>query len=108
METLSVYDCKFVYFKGQDNSMAKTLSRYPTSYTPDDHNAQNHAIHPHTNPIDNSFTILNRNTPIPTPLTSIAALTDVNPHLTKIEFSIDDDTVKNFVMATFRIFGALN
>jgi hypothetical protein len=27
METLSIYDCKFVYVKGQDNTMADALSR---------------------------------------------------------------------------------
>src|ERR1700678_2712126 len=31
--------------------------------------------------------------PTPTPLTSIAALTETNPQRTKIEFAIDDDTV---------------
>lgn len=29
MEELSIYDCQFVYIKGEDNTMADVLSRYP-------------------------------------------------------------------------------
>jgi len=29
MEELAIYDCKFVYVKGEDNTVADSLSRYP-------------------------------------------------------------------------------
>ncbi len=29
MEELAIYNCKFVYVKGEDNTVADTLSRYP-------------------------------------------------------------------------------
>ena len=29
MEELAIYDCKFVYIKGENNTVADSLSRYP-------------------------------------------------------------------------------
>ena len=93
MEELSIYDCKFVYVKGEDNTMADALSRYPTSHTSSDLIAQNNAQHPHIGFKKDNIFLLHRSTTIPTPFTAIAALTDINPQKTKLEFSIDDDTI---------------
>src|ERR1700678_115308 len=93
MEDLSVYDCKFVYVKGEDNTMADTLSRYPSTHTTCNIIAQHNAQHPHIGFNKNAIVVLDRAPPTPTPLTSIAALAKTNPQKTKIEFSIDDDTV---------------
>jgi RNase H-like domain found in reverse transcriptase/Integrase zinc binding domain len=93
MEELSIYDCKFVYVKGEDNTMADALSRYPTSHTSSNLIAQNNAHHPHIGFKKENIFLLHRSTTTPTPLTAIAALTDINPQKTKLEFSIDDDTV---------------
>ena len=73
--------------------MADALSQYPSLSIHLDINAQENTHHPHLGPSNNPITILNRSNMTPTPLMSIAALTDVNPQQTKIQFSIDDDTV---------------
>ena len=93
METLSMYDCKFVYVKGQDNTMADALSRYPLKNTSSDIIAQDNAFHPHMNSNKDVPVVLDRSTPSFTPLTAIAALTDINPQPTRLDFSIDDDLV---------------
>jgi hypothetical protein len=92
METLSIYDCKFIYVKGQDNTMADALSRYPTTQTPCDIFAQQNAQHPHINFNKNSIVLLNRPD---SPLSAITALSTapINPPLTKLQFSIDDNVV---------------
>ena len=94
MESLSSYDCKFVYVKGQDNTMADALSRYPISHTDCEQIAQHNAHHPYINFNSDNLLILNRTKNVPTPLTAIAALSNINPQKTKLEFSIDDDLVK--------------
>jgi hypothetical protein len=93
METLSAYDCKFIYVKGEDNTMADALSRYPSTLTTSHSIAHHNAQHPHIGFNKDSVVILDRSQPLPTPLTSIAALTQVNPKSTKLEFSIDDNIV---------------
>ena len=35
MEDLSIYDCKFVYVRGKDNTIANVLSRYPQTSSED-------------------------------------------------------------------------
>ena len=94
MEMLSSYECKFIYVKGQDNTMADALSRYPTTPTSCHKIAQHNAQHPYITFDKDNILILNREKVIPTPLTAIAALTEINPQKTKLEFSIDDDLVK--------------
>ena len=93
METLSIYNCKFIYVKGEDNTMVDALSWYPSLSTPSDINAQDNAHHPHLTPLNNPITILDCSNIVTTPLISITALTNVNPQHTKIQFSINDDTV---------------
>ena len=93
MEDLSVYDCKFVYVRGEDNTMADALSRYPSTRTTCNIIAQHNAQHPHIEFNENAIVVLDRTLPTSTPLTSIAALTETNPQKTKVEFSIDDSIV---------------
>jgi hypothetical protein len=93
MEALSIYDCKFVYVKGQDNTMADALSRYPSPLTLCNTTAQEKAQHPHIGFNTDSIIILDCQDSPTSPLTSIAALTEANPQKIKLEFSIDDETV---------------
>ena len=108
METLSIYDCKFVYVKGEDNTMADALSCYPSLSTPSDINAQENAHHLHLGPFNNPFSILDRSNMTPTPLMSITVLTDTNPQHTKIQFSIDDDTISKLHSGYEKMPGAKN
>src|SRR6202522_1105084 len=84
MEYLSVYDCKFVYVRGEDNTMADALSRYPSTRTTCNIIAQHNAQHPHIEFNENAIVVLDRTLPTSTPLTSIAALTETNPQKTKV------------------------
>src|SRR6202522_3790395 len=84
MEDLSVYDCKFVYVKGEDNTMRSALSRYPSTRTTCNIIAQHNAQHPHIEFNENAIVVLDRTLPTSTPLTSIAALTETNPQKTKV------------------------
>src|SRR6202789_3868766 len=93
MEELSIYNCKFVYVRGQDNTMADALSRYPDIEVNKTTLAENAAQHPHINFNKNSIVILNQPHVLDTPLTAIAALTDVNSHPTQTEFTIDENTI---------------
>ena len=93
MEFLSIYDCKFIYVRGQDNTIADALSRYLTTQTSCDIVAQYKAQHPHGDFNENKIVILDRRHLSPTPLTAIAALTTTNPQRSKIEFSIDEEVV---------------
>ena len=47
MEELSIYDCKFIYICGQDNTMADALSHYPSTQTCSESVTERHANHPH-------------------------------------------------------------
>ena len=93
MEELSIYDCKFVYVQGQDNTMADALSRYPSTTTSCNKIAQIAAQHPHISFNKENIVILNHSIKTNTPLTSIATLTDAHSDKLHIEFSIDDNTV---------------
>ena len=75
----------------QDNTTADALSRYP--HTPEYNIAQISSQHPHIAFDKNKVVILDQNSHSKNPLSTIAALTDVNTHKTKIEFKIDDDTI---------------
>ena len=95
MEELSIYDAKFVYVRGQDNTMADALSRYPSTEVDSELLAESVAQHPHVAFIKDNVVTLNHSHHAITPLTSIAALSEAQPQtpLLKIEFSIDDDMV---------------
>ena len=47
MEELSIYDCKFVYIKGCDNSVADALSQYPCTFVKNTMLAKSSARHPY-------------------------------------------------------------
>ncbi len=47
MEELSVFDCKFVYVKGDANSVADALSRYPHRLSDDLLEVEDNARHPY-------------------------------------------------------------
>jgi len=47
MEELAIYDCKFVYVKGELNMVADSLSRFPFTYTSSSAQADLSAIHPY-------------------------------------------------------------
>ena len=93
MEELSIYNCKFIYVKGDDNTLADTLSRYPSTLTNSTDTAQTGAQHPHIAFDRNKIFVLNRSKADNTPLTSIASLVSVNPAKTKISLSYDEDTL---------------
>ena len=48
MEELASFDCKFVYIKGEHNTVADALSRYPFQNTTSSHEAELHAQQPFT------------------------------------------------------------
>lgn len=108
MEFLSIYNCKFVYVKGQDNTMADALSRYLFSHTSSDTSAEMNAHHSHTDFDKKNIFILNHSSLTPTSLMSIAALTQVNPQRTKLESLLTTKLYQNFVLATSPTLGAKN
>jgi len=73
MELLSIYDCKFIYVKGEDNSVADALSRLPTLSCVSPSDAESAASHPY-----NVSMPLNPILPVSkddSPLTALATLT---------------------------------
>ena len=74
MEELSIYDCKFVYVRGQDNTMADALSRYPSNSTSSDSSAQLNAHHPYIAFDKTKIVLLDRAHQNINPLNSIVAL----------------------------------
>jgi hypothetical protein len=46
MEELSIYDCKFVYVKGEENTVADALSRYPFPTVETSTDAEKNSHHP--------------------------------------------------------------
>ena len=78
MEELSIYDCKFVYIKGSDNTVADTLSRFPYSSITSPSEAESTASHPYNNSSQAQYNILHHPCPQNTPLSMIAALVDTN------------------------------
>ena len=69
---MSAYDCKLVYVKGEDNSMADALSRYPTTDVYSENVVEMNAQHPHINFDKNKLVILNKQRT--SPLTAIGFL----------------------------------
>ena len=82
MEELSIYDCKFVYVKGSNHTVADALSRYPTSTVSSPKDAEATALHPYNNHPPQSFNILQHIDPPNSPLSMIAALVDT--HIPKL------------------------
>ena len=78
MEELSIYDCKFVYIKGSDNTVADALSHFPYSSITSPSEAESTASHPYNNSSQAQYNILHHLCPQNTPLSMIAALVDTN------------------------------
>ena len=47
MEELAIYNCKFVYVKGEDNTVADSLSRYPFPTVGNSESAEATSHHPY-------------------------------------------------------------
>ena len=73
--------------------MVDALSRYPSPLTSSDTSAEKSVQHPYMGFNKNNTIVLDHSTLSPTPLTSIAALTLINPQQTKLEFAIDNETI---------------
>jgi hypothetical protein len=97
MEELSIYDCKFVYVKGENNTVADALSRFPHLPVSDPNVAEDLARHPFLaapGPGDTAF--LNRK-PREALLDTVAALVNANPvpvgQKCRTRVSVDDDMI---------------
>ena len=98
MEELAIYDCKFVYVKGADNSVADALSRYPQATVSRADLAELTATHPYSSTDSSKHNILIHPTPQFTPLATIAALVDFNVDTPKSiisALSIDDKLISD-------------
>src|ERR1700678_2783273 len=94
MEELSVYDCKFIYVKGTDNSAADALSRHPNIIVNNTTNAESAAIRPFPLPTNFKPSVLDHISPSISPLSTIAALVDTHiPRDTKSSVSFDPDFI---------------
>ena len=92
MELLSIYDCKFVYVKGEANSVADALSRLPSLTCPSSNDADIVASHPY-NIADpqNPVVCINNDR---NQFSMVAALTiRIPPVATRSVISIDDNLV---------------
>ncbi|PPR02502.1 hypothetical protein CVT24_001968 [Panaeolus cyanescens] len=102
MEFLSIYDCKFVYVKGEDNSVADALSRYPSTLVTGTADAEDSSVHPYNDSKPSILTLLQKPTHA-NPLQSINALTSLQEstpataqiaiNKSKSTLSIDDDFI---------------
>ena len=79
MEEMSMYDCKLVYVKGEDNSMADALSRYPITEVYNEDIAEINAQHPHVNFDKTKLVVLDRSKQKTSPLTAIGCLSQAHP-----------------------------
>ena len=75
MEELAIYDCKFVYVKGECNSVADSLSRFPFTRASSSSLADLAAIHPSLSPVTTLSSLLI--IPQSSPISCVAALTSV-------------------------------
>ena len=96
MEELSIYDCKFVYVKGSDNSVADALSRYPQTLVSSCSDAESSASHPYHTSSSSPFNILLHPSPSSSPLATIAALVDANVQKKKKGFIVLPLSMINF------------
>ena len=100
-----------VYVRGEDNSMAGALSRYPTTDVYSEDIAEKKAQHPHVNFVKDSLVVLNRVNQTTSPLTAITCLSQATAHnkeRTRVRCSIDDETITKYEKVTMQIVGALS
>lgn len=79
METLAAYNCKFVYVKGDDNTIADALSRYPFHHISDSTAAELSATQPFTTLSPTAQALLH--TTSLTPRTIAAAIICIPPRI---------------------------
>src|ERR1700678_1307856 len=94
MEELSIYDCKFVYVKGTDNSAADALSRHPNIIVNNITDVESAAIRPFPLPTNFKPSILDHIFPSVSPISTIAALVNAHiPRNTTSSVSFDPDFI---------------
>lgn len=95
MEELSIYDCQFVYVKGEDNMVADALSRLPYNCVEKKEiwNAEEDAKYPLAYHIEDTVTVFAPRTK-PVMCTMVAALVDAAPK-DCLKITIDDDILKH-------------
>ena len=90
MEELAIYDCKFVYIKGELNTVADSLSRFPFTHTFSSAKADLSAIHPSLSPPSVPPSLLNVSPS--SPLSCVASLvTAPSPTSSGTTYSIEID-----------------
>jgi RNase H-like domain found in reverse transcriptase/Reverse transcriptase (RNA-dependent DNA polymerase) len=100
MEEMSIFDCKFVYVKGEDNTVADTLSHLSLSNTNTSEFAASSASHPYLNPpyLSTNIPLLNHSPS--SPLSTITALTSSrsSSNITSTyQIKVDEDTITRII-----------
>jgi len=99
MEELSIYETKFVYVKGEDNSVADALSRFPFTNTLWSVTAESTASHPYLSPPYLAPEVKLLNVSQNSPFSCIASLMEAPICVTepvqanKFKVEVDDDEV---------------
>jgi len=94
VEELSIYNCQFVYVKGEDNSVTDTLSRLPYKYVEKGKqaNAQSDAEYPFSYHAEDPITVFAPKEK-PVMCTIVAALVDAAPR-NSFRVTIDDNLLE--------------
>ena len=91
MEELAIYDCKFVYVKGEDNTVADSLSRYPFPTVTECAEAEKTSHHP-CEVVKGCIVLVRVLARAESPLNSVAALSSA-PEPENIKQVIINDTL---------------
>ena len=118
MEELAIYDCKFIYVKGEDNTVADSLSRFPFSQPATSIDATTMASHPYLFPpyLSTSTPLLDRTTTSPfnciAPLLSNSlqdeSSSSVPINSTSHVIKVDKEMIKKITVGLNPIHGAKN
>ena len=94
MEELAIYNCKFVYVKGEDNTVADSLSRYPFPTVTESERAEETGHHPYQigKGCIAHMAVLEKKC---MPIEGIAALADATAEKEKQQVIIDDNLVND-------------
>jgi hypothetical protein len=107
MEELAIYDCKFIYVKGEDNTVADSLSRFPFCQHSSSIDATKTAAHPYLSPPYLSTTTPLLECHVNSPFSCITPLISKSPHdlptntqaNTSHVVKVDNNLVKKIVEA---------
>jgi len=92
MEELAIYNCKFVYIKGEHNTVADALSRYPHDVTAKLSDIEKEAHHPYKYSADED--IVASIVPVCSVMNCVAALISANPEKkVRSDLKIDEDLI---------------